>query len=179
MHARRRENAGELEHAVTSDSFPVMSVMRSTPASPGFAPTGTGRPSASLRAALPRLPIRSMLVGSWLVIAASAAVQAGEHLQDWIPDVLTIPDDAEVVMDRAIGSSVRMLSIATAADLDTLFADWEENLASSGYFVTQGAEDVLVQSIEFSGPGIANAKIIVSPMTDDDRSIIKFDATLD
>jgi len=45
--------------------------------------------------------------------------------------------------------------------------------------VTQGADDLLDRSIEFSGPGITNAKIIVAPTTDDGRSIIEFDATLD
>lgn len=34
------------------------------------------------------------------------------------------------------------------------------------------------RSIKFSGPGIANAKIIVAPTTEDGRSIIEFDATL-
>ncbi|AUH65573.1 hypothetical protein CX676_16605 [Paracoccus zhejiangensis] len=113
------------------------------------------------------------------MLAASAVVYADEHLQDWIPDVLTIPEDAEVVTDRAIGSTVRMFSIATGADVDALFAEWEESLSGNGYPVTQGADDLLDHSIEFSGPGIANAKIIVAPTTEDGRSVIEFDATLD
>lgn len=124
----------------------------------------TGR--RTLRAALPRLPIWNVVIAVWLAFA-------DEHLQDWIPD------DAEVVTDRAIGSTVRMFSIATGADVDALFADWEESLSGNGYPVTQGADDLLDRSIEFSGPGIANAKIIVAPTTDDGRSIIEFDATLD
>lgn len=126
-----------------------------------------------------RLSIRDALVAAWLVVAASAVVYAEEHLQDWIPDVLTFPDDAEVVTDRAIGSTVRMFSIETGADVDALFADWEESLNGNGYPVAQGADDLLDRSIEFSGPGIANAKIIVSPTSGDERSIIEFDATLD
>lgn len=47
--------------------------------------------------------------------------------------MLAIPDHAEVVTDRAIGSTVRMFSIATAADVDALFADWEESLSGNGY----------------------------------------------
>jgi len=120
-----------------------------------------------------------MMVGLLLSVLAAAVVYADEHMQAWIPDVLAIPDDAEVVTDRAIGSTVRMFSIATGADVDALFADWEESLSGNGYPVTQGAEDLLDRSIEFSGPGITNAKIIVAPTTDDGRSIIEFDATLD
>jgi hypothetical protein len=132
-----------------------------------------------LRMAHLRLPIRDALVAAWLVLAASAVVYADEHLQDWIPDVLTFPDDAVVVADRAIGSTVRMFSIETGADVDALFADWEESLNGNGYPVAQGAEDLLERSIEFSGPGIANAKIIVAPTSEDERSVIEFDATLD
>lgn len=156
-----------------------MTAMTCTPASP-FLPTGPRRAVASLRTALPRLAVKDALIAAWLVLAASAVVYADEHLQDWTPDVLAIPDDAEVVTDRAIGSTVRMFSIATGADVDALFADWEESLSGNGYPVTQGADDLLDRSIEFSGPGIANAKIIiVAPTTDDGRSIIEFDATLD
>ncbi|WP_157935979.1 hypothetical protein [Paracoccus zhejiangensis] len=155
-----------------------MTTMTCTPAHP-FLPTSPGRALASLRTALPRLPVRDALLAAWLVLAASAVVYADEHLQDWIPDVLTIPEDAEVVTDRAIGSTVRMFSIATGADVDALFAEWEESLSGNGYPVTQGADDLLDHSIEFSGPGIANAKIIVAPTTEDGRSVIEFDATLD
>ncbi|WP_300043368.1 hypothetical protein [uncultured Paracoccus sp.] len=102
-----------------------MTTMTCTPAHP-FLPTSPGRALASLRTALPRLPVRDALLAAWLVLAASAVVYADEHLQDWIPDVLTIPEDAEVVTDRAIGSTVRMFSIATGADVDALFAEWEE-----------------------------------------------------
>jgi hypothetical protein len=118
------------------------------------------------------------MIAGWLGLAASAVVHAEEYLQDWIPDVLTMPDDAEVVRDHAIGSTVRMFSIATNADVDALFADWEESLSNNGYPVARGTDDLLDRSIEFSGPGIANAKIIVAPTTDNDRSLIEFDATL-
>lgn len=120
-----------------------------------------------------------MLFGLFLSMFTAAVVFADEETQGWIPDVLTMPEDAEVLMDRAIGSTVRMYSIATAADVDALFSEWEESLGSNGYPVTQGAEDLLDRSIEFNGPGIANAKIIVAPTTDDGRSVIEFDATLD
>ena len=135
--------------------------------------------SRTIRAAMPRLPFRDMLVAALIVLTASVVVSADERLQDWIPDALAIPDDAEVVMDRAVGTTVRMFSIATDADLDALFEEWEESLNSNGYPVTQGADDLLERSIEFTGPGISNAKIIVAPTTDEGRNVIEFDATLD
>ncbi len=126
----------------------------------------------------PLFPIRDVLIAAWLVLAATAVVYADELRQDWMPEGLTLPEDAEVVTDRAIGSTVRMFSISTRADIDELLAVWEESLGSSGYSVTQGADDLLKRSIEFSGAGIANAKIIVAPTTSDGRGLIEFDATL-
>jgi hypothetical protein len=152
--------------------------MTCPPATP-FLPTGPGRAIAGLRGALACLRVREALIGAWLVLAATAIVHADDRLQDWIPGVLALPDDAEVVTDRAVGSTVRMFSIATGADIDRLFADWEESLSANGYPVTQGTDDLLDRSIEFSGPGIANAKIIVAPTSEDGRRVIEFDATLE
>lgn len=125
-----------------------------------------------------RAPIRDLILAAAIVLAASVVVHAEEHLPDWIPDALTFPDDAEVVTDRAVGSSIRLFSISTEADVDTLLADWEVELNENGYPVTQEAGELLDRSIEFTGPGIANAKIIVAPTTDGARSLIEFDATL-
>ena len=153
--------------------------MTCTPANPSIVPASLGPALGKLRAVVRLLPIWDVLVAAWLVLAATAIVYADEHVQDWIPEVLAIPDDAEVVTDRAIGSTVRMFSIATGVDVDALFANWEESLSGNGYPVLQGANDLLERSIEFSGPGIANAKIIVAPTTEEGRSVIEFDATLE
>lgn len=125
-----------------------------------------------------RRSLRDIGVASLLVISASAIATADEHIPDWIPDVLAFPADAEVVTDRAIGSSVRMFSILTGADVDALFADWEQALNENGYPVSSTDRDLLDRSIEFSGPGIVNAKIIVGPAPLNERSLIEFDATL-
>lgn len=108
-------------------------------------PTGPGRAVANLRSTLLRLPVRDALVAAWLVLATSAVVYADEHLQDWIPDVRAIPDDAEVVTDRAIGST------ATSADVDALFADWEESLSNNGYPVTQALKTCRTGRSSFPG----------------------------
>ncbi len=152
--------------------------MISTPAPFLLTSTGLVRSFAMLYAFIVRLPLRDALIAALLALATSTVVYAEEKLQDWIPDALMIPEDAEVVTDRAIGSTVRLLSITTGADLDALFTDWEESLSSNGYAITQGEEDLLEQSIEFSGPGILNAKVIAAPNTHDGRHIIEFDATL-
>jgi len=136
-------------------------------------------PQAKARLAMSLRPIRGMIVALLIVLAASAIVRADEHLQDWIPDVLAMPEDAEVVTDREIGSSLRMFSISTEADIEALFADWQDSLRENGYLIDQRADEGLDRSIEFSGPGIGNAKIIVAPTTDEGRSLIEFDATLD
>lgn len=126
-----------------------------------------------------RLTLRDLPVAAFLLLAASSIVHAEEHLQDWIPDVLSMPEDAEVMMDRTIGSTVRMLSITTETDVAALFDEWEESLETNGYPISRHEGEVLQNLIEFSGPGIANAKIILAPTAEEGRNVIEFDATLD
>lgn len=175
---RWRSGAFELEGIDPFDNFTVMTVMASTSANTSLCSSVSG-PVANLQAALPRLPIWDVVIAVWLAFTGSAIVYADEPLQDWIPDVLTIPDDAEVVTVRSIGSTVRMFSIATGTDVDALFADWEKSLRDNGFPVTQAADNLLDRSIEYSDPGIVNAKIIVAPTTHVGRGLIEFDATLD
>ncbi|MEY8838261.1 hypothetical protein AB9K41_04360 [Cribrihabitans sp. XS_ASV171] len=132
-----------------------------------------------LRDAVSRLPVRDMIFAAVIVLGAAAIVHADEPLQDWIPDVLAFPEDAEIVADRSIGSSVRMFSISTGENAQELLSTWEESLNVNGYRVTRSEGELLDQSIEFSGPGIANAKIIVAPTTEEGQTLIEFDATLE
>lgn len=125
-----------------------------------------------------RFPIGEIFAAAMITVIATA-VYAQDTYQDWVPKELSFPDDTEVVADRAIGSSVRMLSFTTDASISDLFAEWEESLESSGYRITQAEGEILDQSIEFSGQNISNAKIIVAPTTNEDgRKIIELDATL-
>ncbi len=123
--------------------------------------------------------VRDIFIAAMILLTASVVVHADEHIQSWIPDVLTMPEDTELVADRAIGSKLRMFSISTGADVDALFIDWEESLNTNGYPVAQRDNELLDRSIEFSGPGIVNAKIIVLPASSDGQTVIEFDATLD
>jgi hypothetical protein len=130
-----------------------------------------------------RLPFRDMLMAATLVLAATATLQAQDRIeawtQDWVPTVLAVPQDAELLTDRAVGSTIRLFSFSTAEDVDRLFADWETALRDGGFWIDQEAGDLLDRSIEFSGTGISNAKIVAGITADDGRTVIEVDATLD
>ena len=144
-------------------------------------------PALALFAArLPRLAparLREMLLAAILVLAASAILHAQDGLadwtQDWVPDVLAPPPDAELLTDRAVGSTIRLFSFSTGVDIDQLFTGWEAALRDGGYRIDQGADDLLDRSIEFSGTGITNAKIVAGVTDQDGRTVIEVDATLE
>ncbi|GAW33795.1 hypothetical protein RA2_00839 [Roseovarius sp. A-2] len=123
--------------------------------------------------------VRDMVLGLVLSLFATVIVYADEMPQSWVPEVLTLPDDAEVQMDRAIGSSIRMFSFSTAANVNDLFADWSDALESDGYNIRPQQADLEETAIEFSGQNIMNAKIATEAASGGDRVVITFDATLD
>lgn len=122
--------------------------------------------------------MRDIICAACLSLFAAAILQADEAPQAWVPDALEMPADIEVLEDRAIGATLRMFTISTESDVDTLLAEWEEELRLAGYTIHQEKGDVLDHVIEFSGQGINNAKIVVSPTSDGARAVIDFDATL-
>lgn len=99
-------------------------------------------------------------------------------MQDWLPEVLELPEDVELHADRQIGSTFRMLTLRTSADVDDLLLEWEQALIANGYAVGRGRDEPLDGVTEFNGTGIVNAKIIVAPGRDDDGRVIEIDATL-
>jgi hypothetical protein len=123
--------------------------------------------------------LRDMLFGLTLALFAAVIVYADEIPQGWVPEVLILPDDAEVQMDRAIGSSIRMFSFSTEADVDTLFGDWSTALEDSGYSIQPQQAELDQNSIEFSGRNILNAKIATAAANTGNRVVITFDATLE
>lgn len=126
--------------------------------------------------------LRDMLVAGFILLAASAVLHAQDRIeawtQDWMPSALSVPDDAELLTDREIGSTVRMFSFSTASDIDALFAAWEAALQTDGFQIDQSPDELLERSIEFSGTGITNAKIVAGITHDDGRTVIEVDATL-
>ncbi|HBZ42999.1 MAG TPA: hypothetical protein DEO85_02860 [Maritimibacter sp.] len=123
--------------------------------------------------------VRDMLFGLVLTLFATVIVYADEMPQSWVPEVLALPDDAEIQTDRAIGSSIRMFSFSTATDVDELFGDWSAALESDGYSIRPHEAELEKTAIEFSGRDILNAKIATEVASADDRVVITFDATLE
>lgn len=119
-----------------------------------------------------------LLLAVALACLTSAALDAAEWVQSWVPQELRMPEDAEVLSSREIGSTVRMFSIATGEDPDALFAEWEEALRNGGYSIDQALDEGLEHAIEFSGATISNAKIAAAPNIEDGRTVLEFDATL-
>jgi hypothetical protein len=146
-------------------------------------PARTGLPALSLTRLIERLPFRDMAMAAFIVIAASAVLHAQERLEEWsqawMPTELAVPEDAELLTDREVGSTVRMFSFATAQDVEALFADWEVALESGGFQIDQSPDELLERSIEFSGTGITNAKIVAGHTDGDGRTVIEVDATLE
>jgi len=139
----------------------------------------------------PGLPIRGRLrqsnVSIWLlavciaialILRTTTAAESRERFQDWLPDVLELPEDIEVLADRQIGSSIRMLTLRTSANVDDLLVEWEAALRSDGYAIGRARGDPLDGVIEFSGTNIANAKIVAVSRKSDDQGLIEIDATL-
>lgn len=112
-----------------------------------------------------------------LTLASSVALWA-QQAQDWIPAEVVLPSDMEITIDRAIGSSTRIFAFVTGEDAGALIDTWTEALSQAGYIISPNPEEVANPQVEFTGPGIGNAKIAVQPTAGADRSIVQFDASL-
>lgn len=108
----------------------------------------------------------------------SSASVAQEATESWLPGELTLPQDATVTVDRAIGLSTRMKTLTTETDTETLFARWREDLTEAGYDLRAQSRTFAGAQIQFSGYAIDNAKIVVLPSADG-YTVIQIDATLD
>lgn len=126
-----------------------------------------------------RLP-QMMARGSLCLALAfwACLLMAQEVAQDWIPPEIRFPEDMQVVVDRAIGSTTRMFSFRTGAEVEALLEEWRSTLEEAGYAVESSEQSILDRQIEFSGSNIDNAKISVAPRADSDQSVIEFDASL-
>jgi hypothetical protein len=121
---------------------------------------------------------KDMLLGFVLSLFVAVIVRADEMPQGWVPEVLVLPEDAEVQMDRAIGSSIRMFSFKTGADVESLFEDWSSALEGEGYSIRRQQSELEGTAIEFSGGHILNAKIAIEAASTGERVVITLDATL-
>lgn len=123
--------------------------------------------------------IKGSLFGLMLTLFASVIVYGDEMPQGWVPEALIMPDDAEVQMDRAVGSSIRIFSFSTEADAEALLDDWSAVLEENGYTIRPRLAGLEASVLEFSGPGIQNAKIAAGSDRSGDRVVITFDASLE
>jgi len=134
------------------------------------------RPLAGVvRARILRDAVTAAVVTGFAAFAACAEIA----LQDWIPEGLAMPEDAEIVTDREIGSTVRLFAFSTGAEPGPMLADWEETLRNDGYAIVREIDELVARSIEFTGPGIVNAKIVATRENADGLTVVEFDATLD
>jgi len=122
---------------------------------------------------------KDVLLGLVLSLFVAVIVRADEMPQGWVPEVLVLPEDAEVQTDRAIGSSIRMFSFTTGADVETLFEDWSSALEGEGYSIRRQQSELEGTAIEFSGNHILNAKIATEAASAGERVVITLDATLE
>lgn len=122
--------------------------------------------------------LRRTGLAALIVVLAAAVVHAERPFQDWLPEVIRMPGDAEILSESEIGSTVRMFSVSTSENTSELFVEWQEALREVGYSIVQEPGEFGSRVLEFSGEGVANAKIAESPARTDGRAVIQFDATL-
>ncbi len=122
--------------------------------------------------------LRAFALAAFLLLAVAAILHADETRPGWLPEAMELPEDMEVITERTIGSTLRMFSFSTEEDTAELLSAWEEELELSGYTVVESEDNILNEIIEFSGPGINNAKVVIAPIDEDGRAIVEFDASL-
>ncbi len=115
---------------------------------------------------------------SLLMLASPLQAESEFEKQDWIPEVLEMPADTEIVTDREIGSSIRVFLISTEEDANDLLDRWREALEEEGFQVMAPMTELESQQLQFSGSGIENATISIAPGTAEGRNALSFDATL-
>jgi len=92
---------------------------------------------------------------------------------DWLPAALKLPEDAEIVEDRRIGRSTRLLQARTAAAADALFDEYLAGLAGSGYETHTAGDRIL-----FQGKGIEQGSVVFANTLDRGR-VLQVDITME
>ncbi|NDW59936.1 hypothetical protein G0P98_25970 [Yangia sp. PrR004] len=123
--------------------------------------------------------ITPILTAAVFMIFAASELCAEVPGPDWLPKVLEFPEDTEVVTSREIGSSMRLLRLATTQDAGELLGSWRSALLAAGYTVREPQVDLDALQLSFSGKGINNAQIAVPNRGQKNRTMIEIDATLD
>ena len=111
--------------------------------------------------------------------AAEAETPATPDTQTWIPPEIDLPADMTVKVDRAIGSSTRIFTFETHQDGTALIEHWASALSAAGYQIKDPNPELAARQIDFSGPGIGNAKISILPGAVRGTTTVQFDASLE
>ena len=123
----------------------------------------------------------SFLLAAAMIVPGTAGADAAARpaSQNWIPAAVDLPADMAVKVDRAIGSSSRIFSFETRADGAELIRHWSAALSAAGYQIKDPNPELAARQIDFSGPGIGNAKISILPGAVDGVITVQLDASLE
>ncbi len=122
--------------------------------------------------------LRVLAISVLLALLWLTPLSAQQAPQEWVPEVLRMPEDMRVLSDRSIGAVTRMFSIETNADVGALLDEWRGALDKAGYVLERSDNPLLDRQVQFSGPGIGNAKIVATARGRDGGTVIQFDASL-
>ncbi|MFC7703357.1 hypothetical protein ACFQXB_04010 [Plastorhodobacter daqingensis] len=115
---------------------------------------------------------------SLLEPSAATGDAGSEGPHDWLPEAILLPEDMEIIINSAIGSSTRLLQFSTHEDAEALIATWRDQLREGGWQVDLSPQMIEDQQILFSGPGIGSAQVIIIPSQSDGAQVIQIDASL-
>jgi hypothetical protein len=97
---------------------------------------------------------------------------------EWLPTALELPEDARISLNAEVGASARMLQFSTDEDADALLERWREALIGADYLIDQSLTQIEERQIQFSGPDVDSAQVVVLPAAGAGRVTLQIDATL-
>lgn len=113
-----------------------------------------------------------------LSVSLMAMPAAAQERPDWLPAPLDLPADAQVSLNAEVGSSARMLQFSTDEDPDALLDRWREALREDGYLIDDSLNQIEERQIQFTGPSVDAAQVVVLPAAGAGRVTLQIDATL-
>ncbi|SEO45256.1 hypothetical protein SAMN04490248_105136 [Salinihabitans flavidus] len=130
--------------------------------------------------------VRLRALAFWLglaiatLLAGAALAESDEAVDrpDWLPSEIVLPEDAKIGDAREIGSYIKMVSFETEQDAEALLDTWEDELSGAGYQIMRKLDESIESTVEFSGNGVQNGKIVIAPVTPDAKTTIEIDMTL-
>ena len=124
-------------------------------------------------------PVARRALALFVVSSAFVAVPvaAQEVAERWMPEELRLPDDVEVLFDRSLDGGYRWFTFRTGADTDNLLMRWRRALEDAGYDINLAGK-MGEGEFEFSGPGIREAAVAVTPAEEWSLAVVEIEAAL-